>query len=218
MAKHLLFLLSCLCLIALPGCKTGDVMTVSPSDLSAVEAVADDIPTSQLIGGNSIELSVEVAGRMEIAMHRASINQQGVVTLPLVGDVHIGGMTLSEARQVIYTTYGAYFVTPPVIMISRVDDAVQGKWGFVTMTGRVSQPGRVKIESANGIKLTSAIQKAGGFSGSAKKSGIRVSRIDSSGKKIQVKVDYDDIGQKGNIDADIDLKDGDIVYVPQRIF
>ncbi len=200
------------------GCTSSGSLTVSPKEFVQDVQGANGGQVAGLVSGDAIELSVEVDGRMEVIAHRAGINPSGMVTLPLVGDVRIGGMTVGAARDLIAKTYGRYFVNPPVIMLSRVEDSVQGEWGFVTVTGQVGQPGRVKVESASGIKLTSAIQEAGGFADSAKKNDIRVSRKGSDGRKIQVKVDYEEIGQKGNVEADIDLKDGDVVYVPQRIF
>jgi len=176
-------------------------------------------PSSKLSAGNTIEVSVEVDGNMEVMSHRAQINQQGMVTLPLVGDVEISGCTLSKARGVIADTYGAYYVNPPVVMISLlIDPEDGGEWGAVTVTGRVVQPGRIPLRSQHGMNLTEVIQLAGGFSASAKKSGIRISRTDEMGMQTRVTVDFDEIGQKGNTTADIKLIDGDIVYVPQRIF
>lgn len=179
-----------------------------------------DQPSSvnELAAGNTIEVSVEVDGNMEVFSHRAQVNQQGMATLPLVGDVEISGCTLNEARGVIAKTYGAYYVNPPVIMLSLAVDPGDGEWGAVTVMGRVGRPGRVPLRSQSGMNLTEAIQEAGGFSGSAKKNDIRVSRQGQDGKRIKISVDFDEIGKKGNAKADIKLMDGDIVYVPERIF
>ena len=174
--------------------------------------------TSKLAAGDTIEVSVEVDGNMEVFSHRAQINQQGMATLPLVGDVEISGYTLSEARGIIAKTYGAYYVNPPVIMLSLAVEPGDGEWGAVTVMGRIGRPGRVALRSQNGINLTEAIQEAGGFSGSAKKNDIRISREGRDGKRIKISVDFDGIGRQGNAEADVKLMDGDIVYVPERIF
>jgi len=171
-----------------------------------------------LAPGDGIEVSVEVDGNMEVFPHRAQINRQGMVTLPLVGDVEVGGCTLNKARGIIAKTYGAYYVVPPVIMISLLGDPEDGEWGFVTVMGRVGQPGRIPLRNQHGMNLTEAIQLTGGFAASAKRTDIQVSRTDELGMKIQVSVDFEQIGQVGNADADIMLIDGDIVYVPERIF
>ena len=200
------------------GCATSESTSVSPKDFLQNKP---DQPSksSKLTGGDTIELSVEVDGRMEVLSHRAQINPQGKVTLPLVGDVKIGGYTLDKARGAIAKTYGAYYVNPPVIMVSLLADPESGgEWGSVTVMGRVNQPGRVPLRSQQGMNLTEAIQLAGGFAASAKNSDIRISRTDELGMKTRVSVDFKEIGQSGNKEADIKLIDGDIVYVPERIF
>jgi len=171
-----------------------------------------------LIPGDGVEVSVEVDGRMEVSLHRAELNHQGMVTLPLVGDVKIGGMKLAAARDIIAKTYGAYYVNPPVVMLALMDGDIVGEWGFVTVLGRVNKPGRVPLQSQDGINLSAAVQLADGFSTSAKTSDIRISRTDEMGMKTRVSVDFKQIGQAGNADADIMLIDGDIIYVPERIF
>ena len=115
-------------------------------------------------------------------------------------------------------TYGAYYVNPPVVMLALTDGDAVGEWGFVTVLGRVNKPGRVPLQSQKGINLSAAVQLAGGFAPSAKQSDIRVSRIDGNGKKLRVSIDFEQIGLAGNAAADILLVDGDIIYVPERIF
>jgi polysaccharide export outer membrane protein len=201
------------------GCQTTDSTTVTAQDFNKRSEIIEDAKASELIPGDFIEVSVEVDGRMEVQMHRSSINYLGLVTLPLVGDVKVSGMSLQEARAVIAKKYGTYFVNSPLIMVSRVDDSSsQSEWGFVTVTGRVGKPGRVKIMSAKGMRLTAVIQESGGFGPSAKKSDIQISRTSEDGQKIRTSVNYQDIGQSGNLDADVNLFDGDIVYVPERMF
>ena len=171
-----------------------------------------------LTSGDEIEVSVEVDGIMEVSLHRAEISHQGMVTLPLVGDVKVGGLKLAAARDVIVKTYGAYYVNLPVVMLALADGGAIGEWGSVTVLGRVSKPGRVPLQSQEGINLSAAVQMAGGFAPSAKTSEIRITRTDELGMRTQVTVDFKQIGQKGNANADIMLIEDDIVYVPERIF
>ncbi len=174
--------------------------------------------TRNLAPGDEIEVSVEVDGSMEVSRHRAKLNHQGIVTLPLVGDVKVGGMKFSAARNIITKTYGAYYVNPPVVILALVDGDIVGEWGFITVLGRVNTPGRVPLQSQEGMNLSAAVQVAGGFATSAKTSDIRVSRTDELGMTTRVSVNFEQIGQTGNANADIMLFDGDIVYVPERIF
>ncbi len=173
---------------------------------------------TQLVSGDALELSVEVDGGMEVALHRAKVDSRGIATLPLVGEVEVGGMTLEQAREIIAMCYSVYYVNPPVIMLASVEDGEVGEWGRITVLGRVRQPGVVPLSSSRGINLTAAIQAAGGFAPSAKTSGIRVWRTFKDGTKTRVSVNFDDIGRLGKAEADLKLIDGDIVDVPERIF
>lgn len=199
------------------GCTTPNTVSLSAEEFLR-EKPEQAVPISELAAGASIEVSVEVDGNMEVLSHRAEINHQGIVTLPLVGDVKVGGCTLSQARDVVLKTYSGYYVSAPVIMINVLDDAEKGEWGSVTVMGCIGNPGRVPLRASTGMNLTEAIQEAGGFKPSAKTSSIRVSRVDAAGKKLKITVDYDDIGRKGDAAADIKLIDGDIIYVPERSF
>ncbi len=212
------FLLVGFFIIASFGCATTGSTGTSTAEFMKSSGQKEATEITSLAAGDSIELSVEVDGVMEVSLHRAVINHKGIATLPLVGDVRIGGLSMEEARAVIANTYGGYYVHPPVVMVSQVEDPADGAFGYVTMTGKFSQPGLVQIRSARGIKLTAAIQAAGGFAPSAKQNEIRISRVEKDGRKIQVAIDYNTIGQQGNADADVTLVDGDIVYVPERIF
>ena len=215
MRRLCLGVLFCLSVMSFLGCTTMETSSVSAQDFNKHKPSSG---LTKLVDGDTIEVSVEVDGNMEVSLHRAKLNHFGVVTLPLVGDVNVGGLFLSEARQKITMRYSKFYINPPVTMVSLVDDGIDEALGFVTVLGRVIRPGRVAMTSPRGTKLSEAIQESGGFSSSAKQSDIRISRIDKKGKKLQVSIDFREIGKQGNVDADINLMDGDIIYVPERIF
>lgn len=204
------------CMFLVLGCSSLDSSRAATNSYSY--KTAGSAQARVLAPGDGIEVSIEVDGRMEVLLHQAELNHAGIVTLPLVGDIKIGGMQLTAARDVIAKTYGAYYVNPPVVMLGLAGDDALGEWGSVTVLGRVNAPGQVPLSSQKGMNLSAAIQLAGGFAVSAKTSGIRVTRTDELGLSTRVTVDFDQIGKAGNSDADIVLSDGDIIYVPERIF
>ncbi|HEY5653476.1 MAG TPA: SLBB domain-containing protein, partial [Pontiella sp.] len=130
----------------------------------------------------------------------------------------VSALRLHAARKVIAKKYRPYYVNAPVIMLSMVETAGVGEYGRITVMGHVSRPGSVPLAGARGMKLSAAIQGAGGFSKSAKKSDVRVTRTDNYGRKVQTSVDFDAIGRGGSASADIQLFNGDVVYVPERVF
>lgn len=203
--------------LALSSCETPMVGT-DISEFNKLPPPGGIVTTeTSLVAGDVIQLSVEVAGVEEIASRQVVINQLGYVTLPLIGDVSIGGMTPELSRTMIAGRYSEYYVATPVVMLSLVSRGASSEWGQVTVLGWVNNPGPVSLSSGDGIRLSSAIQSAGGFSANAKKTAVRVTRQDSAGNKYQVEIDYNSIGQEGQSESDLKLFDGDIVYVPERI-
>lgn len=200
------------------GCVTDLTDSVAPQAFQVEKAKQVEPAKRMLAGGDSIELSVEVDGAMEISFYRTTVNAIGFVTLPLVGDVMVGDMNIEEARRLIGHAYSKFYVNEPVIMLSVGSAEETTEFGFVTVLGRVGQPGRVALSSGAGINLSEAIQRAGGFASSAKTTEIRVTRVNKRGKKLQTHIDFDKIGREGNVAADIKLINGDIVFVPERIF
>jgi len=200
------------------GCETADVTTVTSQDFQSSHPVDATVEQADLAAGDVIQVSVEVDGHTEIPLHQATINYLGYVTLPLVGDVHVGGVSLDVARSLIAKRYGVYYVAEPVIMLSLVTEDGTSGWGQVSVMGRVNNPGPVALPSGSGMKLSAAIQAAGGFAPSAKTSEIQITRIDRRGRKLRVVVDFDKIGTAGDADADIQLMGGDIVNIPERIW
>ncbi len=203
---------------AISGCETTNTTTVNPKDFGELAPHVSTSGDTSLKEGDTIEVSVEVDGRTEYPAHRATLNHLGFVTLPLVGDVHVGGVDLNVARSAITKRYGAYYVSTPVVMISMVGSDDAGEWGQVSVMGRVRNPGPVPLASSAGMRLSAAIQSAGGFAPSAKTAEIQVTRVDSAGNKIRVVVDFNEIGKSGNADSDLLLKKGDIVFIPERVF
>lgn len=83
--------------------------------------------------------------------------------------------------------------------------------------GAVRNPGALQVKMSKKITLLQAIAQAGGTAEGASKSGILIKRKDNkTGKETKIKVNLKDIlnGKK----PDIELKEGDVVYVPESIF
>ncbi len=88
---------------------------------------------------------------------------------------------------------------------------------LVFVFGEVKNPGALQVKMSKKITLLQAIAQAGGTTEGASKGGITVKRKDrKTGKEIKMKFNLKDI-IKGN-KPDIELKEGDVVFVPETIF
>ncbi len=87
----------------------------------------------------------------------------------------------------------------------------------VYIFGAVRNPGALQVKMSKKITLLQAIAQAGGTAQGASKSGVVIKRKDArTGKELNIKVNISDIlkGKK----PDVELKEGDVVYVPESVF
>ena len=87
----------------------------------------------------------------------------------------------------------------------------------VYVWGEVTRPGALEVKMSKKITLLQAIAQAGGLTDGASKGGVVIKRKDKkTGKERKIKVNLRDIikGKK----PDIELLEGDVVYVPEKIF
>jgi polysaccharide export outer membrane protein len=86
----------------------------------------------------------------------------------------------------------------------------------VYVFGQVRNPGALQVKQSNIPTLLQAIAHAGGFSERASKGSVLIKRIDEEGKEHKIIVNVKDVlkGKK----KDIQLKENDVVFVPETIF
>jgi polysaccharide export outer membrane protein len=82
----------------------------------------------------------------------------------------------------------------------------------------VASPGKVPIPATRDLTVSAAIQQAGGFAPSARDNAIAVSRANPDGTTLRIEVDLRALGRRGNLEEDIVLQSGDVVFVPEQIF
>jgi polysaccharide biosynthesis/export protein len=87
---------------------------------------------------------------------------------------------------------------------------------YVYVFGQVRSPGALEVKKSDIPTLIQAIAQAGGFSDRAAKSRVVIKRKNEEGKEEEIKVNVKAImrGKK----EDIQLKENDVVFVPETIF
>ncbi len=163
--------------------------------------------------GYIIRVAVVVGDRVEVNPSEVQISDRCEITLPLVGKVDCAGLTINGLRSRLTTRYGDFFKNPEVTANFVVRDAFTSPWGRVLVQGRVRQEGWVSIPATRSLKVSDAIQRAGGFAQFAKRGNVRVSRRRKDGSIEYFRVDLEEIGRRGKTENDMPLKSGDVVYV-----
>ena len=134
------------------------------------------------------------------------VRPDGFITLPLVNEVQVVGLTTGQLRKILEEKYKDYTIDPFVTI--RVEGIASSE---VFLVGQVTKPGALPL---NGNEtLLQILTRAGGLALFADRSNLRVVRRDSD-KITEYIVDYDAI-IKGDLKQDILLRPGDRIIVPE---
>jgi polysaccharide export outer membrane protein len=148
------------------------------------------------------------------------VDSKGTVNLPLVGEVHIYGQTLSQAERTIEAAYkDGRFLRKPEVTVAVEEYAPRE----VSIQGQVKNPGRYPLPIESTMSVLDLVTKAGGFTDTAQGTAVRVTRILPDGSTKVITLDVESL-IKGRSDAKTNeqnnallLEPDDIVYVPERI-
>ena len=175
--------------------------------------------TALVRAGLILRISVMVAGKKEIEEATLRVSDEGDIRLPFLGSVAVAGMRLSEVTDLLTERYRSYFVNPQLVVEFAAAQAEgAAPWGKVTILGRVRNPGSIPLPPTRDLTVSAAIQTAGGFDTSADQGDIRVTRRSENGEPKVERVNMKAVGARGEAAQDMILEDGDIVFVPERIF
>jgi len=133
------------------------------------------------------------------------VRPDGFITLPLINEVQVTGLTTAQVRKTLEEKYKAFLASPLVTI--RVEAIVSSQ---VYVVGQVNNPGVYPFVGND--TLLQVLLQAGGLTIFAKKRNIRVVRRDGD-KITEYTVDYNAI-IKGDFKQDILLRPGDRVIVP----
>jgi polysaccharide export outer membrane protein len=163
-------------------------------------------------------VQVSVYGQDDLGCEQR-ISDKGILSMPLNGGVSVGNYTVSDAEDLVERAFvQQQYLRNPVVSISIKEFAPK----IVTVLGEVEQPGAVAIPPGrNGIPLLVAVAGAGGFSGTAKLTQVRVTRA-STAASVK-RIDIINAGKlldsiKAGHSASIVVHPDDIVFVPRRVF
>lgn len=164
-------------------------------------------------------LVISVYGQEDLSSEQR-ISDQGAISMPLLGDVTLGGLSVHEAQKLLERSFVEQrYLVKPVVTISIKEFSPK----IVTVLGEVGKPGSIEIPSGrNGIPIQIAIAQAGGFTGAAHKGEVKVRRSQTEGEEeqaftVDVATILDNSGRSKSNQLFLVLPD-DIVFVPRRLF
>jgi len=138
-----------------------------------------------------------------------SVRPDGKISLPLIGDVVVEGLTVAQVKQDLEKRLKEFKETPNVsVVVQQVNS-----YGIYVL-GEVAKPGRYQMKTFTTV--LQAVSTAGGFTPYAAKNRMFVLRKSSNtGAETRIDVSYDDIvSGSGDVSKNIVLIPGDTVVVP----
>ena len=137
------------------------------------------------------------------------VSSAGTISFPLIGKIHIEGLTSIAAADLIQKTLGQKFLRNPQVSIL-IKEYNSKK---ISVFGQVNKPGTFKYEDR--MTVIQAVSMAGGFTKLAAKNDTNVTRsFEGTEVKFPVAVEAIAQGKAKNFY----LRPGDIVYVPESIW
>ena len=216
-----LALLACaFCLLAVSsGCGTLWDAVIGQDDSGNVDV--DQLATyfegePKVRPGVALSISVTTTGSAASSAKQYFVDAEGYITMELIGRIKCDGLPLVGLQEKVAAAYKEYVLEPHVTatFIYQAGQNMVSPWGTVTVLGEVGKPGPVDVPSTLDLRVTRALQLAGGVNPIADKRRVQVTRCDKDGKRTKTKIDLLEIGEEGRPDKDMLLRAGDVVWVP----
>ena len=169
-----------------------------------------ETPAGFLLGPEDV-LEITVWKNPDLS-RTTSIRPDGLISVPIIGDVQAAGLTADALAHRIADRYKQFVAGNPAVSVG----VKELNSYAIFVLGEVSKPGKFQAKSY--VTLLQAISMAGGFTEYAKKNRLQVVRVNPNGDhklhEVRIPVRYDDLlvgsGEPGNII----LLSGDTVVVP----
>lgn len=180
---------------------------VVPAGQAGYDAVAVDpanvLPERYALSPGD-KIAVRVYEEPELAVEEIVLDNAGVVSLPLIGDVRAAGQTATELARSIEAAYAAEYLRDPRVSVL----VLQGRVQTIAVEGEVEQPG--VFPYVEGQTLLSALALARSPTDTAKLDEVMIFRS-VGGQRTAGRFDVQHI--RGGRMPDVALVPGDVVVV-----
>ena len=206
-AAKIAILISALSVAACAGLEE----VVEPGQTGAAPQVAK--PDGDYRIGVDDRVQVTVWRNPELSV-TAPVRPDGKISVPIIGDVAVGGHTPTEVAEDIKKRLSAYIREPSVVVILTELRSHE----FLT---RVRVTGAVRnqrsIPHRQGMTVLDAVLEAGGVNEFASPNRSKLYR--KARDKTEVfSIELGDILNKGRLETNLLLRPGDVITVPERLF
>jgi polysaccharide export outer membrane protein len=166
---------------------------------------ASDGDTDEYLVGTGDVISINVWKESEFSLDHVSVRPDGMISMPLIGAVRVGGMTVSQIQNMLGEKLHRFLSHAQVTVT-----VLEIRSRFVYITGEVNRPGVYPLVASTDV--LQIIIRAGGLSPFARRKSIYILR-GAGGKQQKIPVNYVKL-LRGDGGQNVQLQVGDTVVVP----
>jgi polysaccharide export outer membrane protein len=158
--------------------------------------------------GAQDELEISAVGVKELNKVKVRVSEDGLISLPLVGEVKVVGLTRSAVEQKIARLLEEKYVQNAQVTIFITEFASKK----VSVLGAVTTPGSYPLMGR--MRLMHIISAAGGLKPSAGNEIIIIRELED-GSSTSIKISINDLFISGDSSLNITIHPGDVVNIPE---
>jgi polysaccharide export outer membrane protein len=181
------------------------------TDMSAAAIDTADSKHEYLIGPGDM-LSINVWRNPEVSQ-AVPVRPDGKITTPLVEDLPASGKTATQLAREIEQILGKYIQQPVVTVI--VTGFVGPYTEQIRVIGQASKPQALPYRQ--GMSLMDVLIAVGGLAEFAAGNSASVVR-NVDGKQMKIGVRLNDLIKKGDVSANMPMRPGDVLVIPESFF
>ena len=202
---------SALACLALSGCSGA---AQGPRLPTASFVAMQEGPGEEYVIGPLDELTIFVWRNPELGA-KVQVRPDGRITTPLISDMPAVGKTPSMLAEDIRLQLSQYIEDP---LVSVIVDKFAGTFSQqVRVVGATEKPASIPYRA--NMTLLDAMISVGGLSEYAAGNRARLIRFDkSTGKQKEYALRLGDLLKKGDSKANVMLKPGDVIIIPESMF
>lgn len=199
----------------------GIVVLVSGCATKTEAAEETEKDTSRFASNVDGDYRIGVDDRVQVTVWRnpeltvtVPVRPDGKISVPLIGDVQAGGNTPTQVAAIIKDKLSVYIREPNVAVIL-TELRSHEFLSRVRVTGAVRTPR--SMSHRQGMTVLDAVLEAGGLNDFASPNHTKLYRKNKTNTEV-IDINLGDVLTKGKLGTNIELRPGDVLTVPERLF
>lgn len=197
--------------LALAGCATGSKQQLPPASFVALQ----EGPGEEYVIGPLDELTIHVWRNPELSAEKIQVRPDGRITIPLVQDMPAVGKTPTMLQEDIRLQLSQYIEEP---IVSVIVNKFAGTYSQqVRIVGSTEKPASLPYRA--NMTVLDAMIAVGGLGEYAAGNRAKLIRFNKkTGKQQEFGLRLTDLLRRGDSKANVMLKPGDVIIIPESTF